>query len=94
MEKLTIKSRDEIQQINTNASSAATPVSKRNKLTSPPSSSVTFKHKDMEQYIHKFNSSIKQLFGPRPLKAVCRKQNLPLVADLIAGHVSIGHDIK
>ena len=50
--------------------------------------------KEMEQYIERFNASVRELFGPRPLKSICRAQETPLVGDLVSRNVAWGKDVK
>lgn len=77
------------------SSATFTPASKRIKLSNTNNvESKEIVNRELEQYINKFNASIQQLFGPRPLKALCRKQTLPLVSELIADNVSMGDDVK
>jgi hypothetical protein len=79
--------------------SSHTPMNKRMSLPGGGCGSTAIGSADKEmdpcQYRERFNSSVRELFGPRPLKSISRRpQETPQVADLISRNVSWGKDIK
>lgn len=75
---------------------SGTPISKKSKVSTPSGvRSVLLENRSdqFSNYIELFNSSVKELFGPRPLKSIIEKSSAPLITDLISRNVSWGKDI-
>jgi len=77
--------------------STNTPGNKRSKVATPSGhSTVKGQRVDniYDRYIEAFNQSVREIFGPRPLKAIVdREARVPPVHDVISRHAAWGKDI-